>query len=315
MVQEKDLVLIFPEPHGNDKIEQKRYIRAKRLGGWEQVVQEVDSVTLEYVARGQAASGFHKRTMELLGEIFGSQDKSFRYCYFTELTKCQVGNKGSIPPGTRQECLGRYLRRELEIIKPRAVLLFGQARKYQAQVDEILRTTGRTVLAEHPSARPPRWLHHDSIDRKRIVEELCRLLDLSPVHPVPTKVTDLVYRPRGYKRKLRQVGSGDVTLVVSLLEIIAAELPVGSDIEPSKERASLSHPLFEHLIGQKKKLVKMFIRTTQGVHVMCPPPLLKRLGYELSEDPDRDGDQKVIWPINQVEVNARKLGRDLATLL
>ena len=186
---EKELFLIFPEPHTNREspTEQDRYRQARRSGGWERVVEEVDSVTREYFARGEARSGFHTRTMDLLKEVFGTQDEIFRHCYFTELTKCEKENdsRGILLP-TREKCLDLYLKRELEIIKPKAVVLFGLSAFTQFTrrgepllvrlIDEILGRSGRTILAEHPSrASVCKWLRNP--DRERLVNNICLLLE------------------------------------------------------------------------------------------------------------------------------------------
>lgn len=106
------------------------------------------------------------------------------------------------------------------------------------------------------------------------------------------------------------------SIVMPLLEVVKQQLPSGAIITPSKERASLTHPLFSDLIHPKKKLVKMFVRESQEVvHVMCPPPLLEQLGYALDENPDRDGDQKVIWSFSDASSRAEQLGKNLATLI
>ena len=186
-IKEKELVLIFPEPHSNhdNPTERDRYRQAKRSGGWGQVVEEVDSVTREYFAQGESKSGFHTRTLDLLKEIFGTQSEIFRHCYFTELTKCEKeDDKIELP--TRKNCLNLYLKRELEIIKPKAVVLFGlsvfkQFKRHGGPllvrlIDEILGGSGRTILAEHPSrASVCKWLR--APDRERLVKEICCLLD------------------------------------------------------------------------------------------------------------------------------------------
>ena len=115
--------------------------------------------------------------MDLLEEVFGTPDKIFRHCYFTELTKCEKENdkRGILLP-TREKCLELYLKRELEIIKPKAVVLFGEVKRFQARIDEILKVSGRTVLAAHPSRTGTCiWLRDP--DRERLVKEICCLLD------------------------------------------------------------------------------------------------------------------------------------------
>ena len=106
------------------------------------------------------------------------------------------------------------------------------------------------------------------------------------------------------------------SIILPLLKVVKQQLPSGAIITPSKERANLTHPLFSDLIHPKKKLVKMFIRKSQEVvHVMCPTPLLEQLGYDLDENPDRDGDQKVIWSFSDAPSRAEQLGKNLATLI
>ena len=107
----------------------------------------------------------------------------------------------------------------------------------------------------------------------------------------------------------------DINFLEKLLNMVIEELPPGGDKRVSRERVSVKYSRFYSRISPKKKLVTMFLRKTQGVHVMCPPPLLKELGYALDEERDRDGDQKVIWPFEEAEANARRLGQNLASLL
>ena len=109
-IQDKDLMVIFPEPARNDHYEQDRYCRAKQRGGWESVADEANRVAIDYFKHGQ--SNFHKRTMNLLEKVFGSQGEVSRRCYFTELTKCQKIRKGQknliITAPTRRECLSPH---------------------------------------------------------------------------------------------------------------------------------------------------------------------------------------------------------------
>ena len=107
----------------------------------------------------------------------------------------------------------------------------------------------------------------------------------------------------------------DIDFLEKLLDVVMEELPPGGDKRVSGERVSVKYTQFYTRISPKKKLVTMFLRKTQGVHVMCPPPLLKELGYALDEERDRDGDQKVIWSFGEAEASARQLGQNLASLL
>lgn len=103
--------------------------------------------------------------------------------------------------------------------------------------------------------------------------------------------------------------------VKPLLKAVLHELPPGGKITCSILHGSIEHPQFEALIGPKRKLVTMFLQPTLGVHVMCPPPLLEQLGYRLHENPDRDGDQKVLWQTHEAIDKAIQLGKDLRSLL
>ncbi len=107
-----------------------------------------------------------------------------------------------------------------------------------------------------------------------------------------------------------------------LMKIVRAELPPGCRgvrITPIKARVSMDVPApFYPLIkkSESAKLVKMFVRKTQGVHVMVPPGLdLESRGWVLHEKRDRDGDQKLLWPFDDAEALARKLGQDLTSFL
>ena len=190
-IPDKELMVIFPEPASNDYQEQMRYCRAKDQGGWESVVDEVDRVTTEYFKTGRTP--FHRRTRDLLGEVFKTQEEIFRRCYFTELTKCQK-LRASIPSQTREDCLELYLRKELEIVQPKAALLFGVAKNYQGTIDSIMKIKGRTILAQHPSARPPDWLYGSFPERKRITGELRCLLQ-------PSRLDDHAAVPRPDPKK------------------------------------------------------------------------------------------------------------------
>ena len=180
-IKDKELVLIFPEPYRNDPKEQNRYKKEKRLGGWEQVTEEVDRVTRKYFDSGKAASGFHTRTMDLLKEIFGTSDEIFRCCYFTELTKCEKEDN-RIPTGTRKKCLELYLKRELEIIKPKAVVLFGKTalKRFKTRIDGILGDSSRTVLVAHPSRASVCTWRLPGPDREQLVNKICCLLGVTP---------------------------------------------------------------------------------------------------------------------------------------
>jgi len=79
--------------------------------------------------------------------------------------------------------------------------------------------------------------------------------------------------------------------VVLVLKALLRELPPGGTITTSILFGSIEHPDFEALIAPKKSLVTMFLKPNQGVHVMCPPPLLEQLGYHLHENPGRDKNQ------------------------
>ena len=181
-IQDKDLVVIFPEPKSSNLSEQKRYRRAKHQGGWESVSEEVNRFAEEHFK--YARSDFHCRTMGLLTEVFKSRREVFRRCYFTELTKCQKSpgtprGKKTLWGKTRKECLKRYLRRELAIVQPKVALLFGDAvKRYQGEIDSILQNEGcPKVLAQHPSHPRPKWMHKNP-DRERIIRELRSPLSL-----------------------------------------------------------------------------------------------------------------------------------------
>ena len=112
----------------------------------------------------------------------------------------------------------------------------------------------------------------------------------------------------------------DLGLLEDLMEIVRSELPPDCQstarITPAKVRVSMDVPYPFSRLTYSQKLVKMFVRKTQGVHVMVPPDLpLESRGWILHQKRDRDGDQKLLWPFEQAETLARKLGRDLATFL
>lgn len=104
-----------------------------------------------------------------------------------------------------------------------------------------------------------------------------------------------------------------------LIEIVRLELPPsckGARVTRSKARVSLDVPPPFYRLTDSRKLVKMFVRKTQGVHVMVPPDLdLESRGWSLHEKQDSAGDQKLLWPFEEAETLAQKLGKDLATFL
>ena len=112
----------------------------------------------------------------------------------------------------------------------------------------------------------------------------------------------------------------DLSLLENLMEIVRSELPPDcqstASITPTKVRVSMDVPYPFSRLTDSQKLVKMFVRKTQGVHVMVPPDLsLESRGWILHQKRDRDGDQKLLWPFEEAETLARKLGKDLATFL
>ncbi len=135
-------------------------------GGVVGLAAEQEAVTLEYFTTGR--SPFHKRTMGLLRDIFGTSSRAAKRTYFTNLTKCEKQDptpptrEWQIPETTRTTCGDRYLRRELEIVQPSAVLAFGIAANYAEQIG-----AGRTVAADHPDRRPggPGWLYGSERER------------------------------------------------------------------------------------------------------------------------------------------------------
>ena len=127
------------------------------------VAQAQAAVTFESFSTGRSL--FHRRTLGLLTEIFGSSKRAFELTYFTNLTKCEKAyppltqKDWSIPSATRRTCAGLYLRRELEIVAPRAVIAFGNDGDYA----EVLGVE-RTIAVDHPRHRDvgPSWLRGPS---------------------------------------------------------------------------------------------------------------------------------------------------------
>lgn len=174
-LEDKVLIVAFAEPapiairaDGRDdglrQLERQRYQRAFRDGGAAGLAAEQEAVTLEAFNLGR--SPLHKRTMGLLRDIFGTSVRAGKRTYFTNLTKCEKeespGSKDwQIPETTRTTCVELHLRRELEIVQPSAVLAFGIAGDYAAQIG-----TGRTIVADNPG-RPggPRWLYGSERER------------------------------------------------------------------------------------------------------------------------------------------------------
>ena len=76
-----------------------------------------------------------------------------------------------IPAATRTTCFDLYLKRELELVRPKAILAFGNAGEYA----HLLGAT-RTVVLDHPNRRPggPRWLY--GAERERTIAVVRGLL-------------------------------------------------------------------------------------------------------------------------------------------
>ena len=105
-----------------------------------------------------------------------------------------------------------------------------------------------------------------------------------------------------------------------LLKIVRAELPrrcwSTARITPFKNRVGMDLPQqFVHLTDSQK-LVAMFARKTQGVHVLVPPELdVEKRGWVLYEKRDRDGNQVLLFPFGEAEIKAQQLGQDLASFI
>jgi len=183
---DKVLMLVFGEPgaisvrldgtdDGTHQFERQRYQRALRDGGASRLAAEQEAMTLEYFKSGH--SPFHKRTMGLLRDIFGSSERAAKNTYFTHLTKCEKSEPPpptkdwQIPAATRTTCFDLYLKRELALVRPKAILAFGNAGEY----GHLLGAT-RTVVLDHPNRRPggPRWLY--GAERERTIAVVRGLL-------------------------------------------------------------------------------------------------------------------------------------------
>jgi len=176
-LSDKVLMVVFGEPasisvrldatdDGKNQFERQRYQRALRDGGSPQLAAEQEAMTLEYFASGH--SPFHKRTMGLLRDIFGSSERAAKSTYMTHLTKCEKEEpppptkEWQIPAATRSTCFDLYLKRELELVRPKAILAFGNAGEYTHLLGEE-----RTLALDHPSRRQagPRWLYGSQRER------------------------------------------------------------------------------------------------------------------------------------------------------
>lgn len=183
---EKALMLVFGEPipiairaDGKDdglrQLERHRYQRALKEGGPVGLAAEQEAVTLEYFTTGR--SPFHKRTMGLLRDIFGTSPRAAKRTYFTILTKCEKQDppaqtrEWQIPQATRNTCFERHLRHELEIVQPAAILAFGIAGEYAEQMG-----AARTVVADSPGKRPggPGWQY--GLERERTIAAVRALI-------------------------------------------------------------------------------------------------------------------------------------------
>lgn len=151
---------------GLHQLERQRYQRALRDGGLAGLAAEQAAVTLEPFTSGR--SPMHKRTMGLLRDIFGTGERAAKATYFTTLTKCEKQEpppptRGwEIPSTTRTTCFDLYLKREVELLDPRAILAFGNVAELAPSL-----AAERTVVLDHPGRRPggPSWLYGSERER------------------------------------------------------------------------------------------------------------------------------------------------------
>lgn len=184
--QDKVLMVVFGEPgpisvrldgrdDGLNQLERQRYQRALRDGGFAGLAAEQAAVTLEPFTSGR--SPMHKRTMGLLRDIFGTSERAAKATYFTTLTKCEKQEASppakdrQIPLSTRTTCFETYLRREVELLDPKAILMFANAPDFASSLGEA-----RTVVLDHPGRRPggPSWLYGS--ERERTIARVRGLL-------------------------------------------------------------------------------------------------------------------------------------------
>lgn len=183
---DKVLMVVFGEPgpisvrldgkdDGLHQLERQRYQRALRDGGLAGLAAEQAAVTLEPFTSGR--SPFHKRTMGLLRDIFGTGERAAKATYFTTLTKCEKQEpppptrEWQIPLATRTTCFDLYLKREVELLEPKAILTFGNASDFASSLG-----AARTVILDSPGRRPggPSWLYGS--ERERTIAHVRGLL-------------------------------------------------------------------------------------------------------------------------------------------
>ena len=116
------------------------------------------------------------------------------------------------------------------------------------------------------------------------------------------------------------VGKTSSVQMEELIEIVRKELPPscrGARVTRSKERVSVAvSPPFYGLTNSRK-LVKMFVRKTQGVHVMVPPDLdLESRGWVFAQEAGTGPETRnFLFPFDEAEILARQLGQTLASFL
>ncbi len=322
-LEEVTLVLVLAEP-GNPSPDP----------GPEECYSDVDSA---FAFTGHcfltAGGQGHENVRNLICRCFPglSLVNAMRKVWITESVLCSAPSPGAtVGVDIERFCAERFLLSQLRLFPLATIAAMGskamaRLTRYQAQIPNRIVKCG-AVFPPGCNFKSTR----DSWDRLvEIVTEQGKG-ESARGEEYPVKLRSSPPRRRGLGSRAERRASAprpgpiphwenDLSLLKHLIEIIRSELPPDCQttcITPTKKRVSLDIPYPFSRLTNSRKLVKMFVRPTQGVHVMVPPDLdLESRGWDLHEKQDSAGDQKLLFPFNKAETLARKLGKDLATFL
>lgn len=110
------------------------------------------------------------RLGELLSDIFG--EGFLEKAYLTNLVKCESEVNGIVDPKTIEHCYGKFLKEEINLLKPKLILALGKS----TMVYDFLREQGynNVVQCVHPSTRGKQLKFWDkgSPERKELIKQV-----------------------------------------------------------------------------------------------------------------------------------------------
>ena len=276
----------------------------------------------------------HENVRTLIRRCFRGMSlvEAMRRVWITESVLCSAPSPGArIRPGIERFCAEQYLLHQLRLFPNATIAAMGRNKAVKRLKRYKDRIPNRIV--ECGAVYPPgcnfkstkgSWdTLVDIVTRQRNGESTPRKerpAKLQPATPLRRTLRSPAARRASAPRPGPPLHWGNVlSQLEELIEIVRGELPPscrGARVTRSKVRVSIDVPPPFYGLTDSRKLVKMFVRKTQGVHVMVPPDLdLESRGWVLHEKRDSAGDQKLLFPFDETKSLARQLGQTLATFL